>query len=136
MTTDEITPQVRRRKLASILMICLAVSAGCEWFAVTGCDASAKPGIHIRIVDAHTNLPAAAGATVTITDGDYVEVEVVSADPAENDRVIGAAYERPGTYQITVAKAGYLMATLSGVVVTDGDCHVRTRFVTVAIAPE
>jgi hypothetical protein len=122
--------------LALVVLICLAASAGCEWFGVTACDASAKPGLRIRIVDASTTAPAAAGARVTIADGDYVEVEVVPTDASEDDRVIGAAYERAGTYQITVEKAGYRTAVLSGIVVADGECHVRTRFLSVSIASE
>jgi len=35
-----------------------------------------------------------------------------------------AAFERPGTYAVTVSKAGYLDFTINDVVVTAGACHV------------
>jgi hypothetical protein len=37
-----------------------------------------------------------------------------------------AAWERPGTYSISISKAGYLYLTINDVVVTTGVCHVNT----------
>jgi hypothetical protein len=36
-----------------------------------------------------------------------------------------AAFERPGTYSVTVSKAGYLDFAINDVVVTAGVCHVN-----------
>lgn len=119
---------------AAMVTVVMALAA-CEWVGVTGCETYAAPALRIRIMDARTKTSAAAGTTVTVKDGDFTEVQVMPSDPQNNDEIMGFAFERAGVYTITVEKAGYRTATMSGVRVSEGECHVDTRVVTMSLVP-
>lgn len=65
-------------------------------------------------------------ATVTAHDGDYSEVLTLGGC------TYGGAIERSGNYTLNVV-AGSRSKTVSGVLVTFGDCHVNTRTVSVTL---
>jgi hypothetical protein len=98
--------------LSSLLSLSLLLS-GC---ADMGCDAVAYSGVGVSVTDRATGQPITT-ATVTLRDGDYVEVLT------ENESYTGA-WERPGDYEITVDAPGYQTVVLEDVVVEQGDCHV------------
>jgi hypothetical protein len=86
-------------------------------------------------------LNAVAGIVVTTVDsvtGQPIQAmaEVVAKDGAYTDKAIGmppqyyAAYERSGTYVVTVLLAGYQQWQMPNVVVRRGQCHVTTSQLT------
>ena len=82
-----------------------------------------------------TNLEQRVIESVNRTGVPY---EIIEIDPAYSDTnsfsetygqpeiPIGLAYEREGTYAVTVSKSGYKAWTASGVRVIRDGCHVRT----------
>ncbi len=78
------------------------------------CTTEARAGVSVTVVDAATNQPIPEYRGI-VRDGSY----------SDSLRFGGAAYERAGTYSVTVEADGYLTWTRAGVVVTDGACHVN-----------
>lgn len=106
----------------SLLIVAVAVvSAGCNPFS-TACTEELRHGINVEVRDAVSGAPAAAGARLTIREGDYVETMDGPAVP-ELVLLFGAG-ERAGSYTVTVQKAGYQEWTRRNVIVRDGGCHV------------
>lgn len=100
------------------------------------CTTSVDPGITLTVFDAQTGLPAAEGATATLTDGAFAETMqpfTFNGDPALT-RFQGA-YERVGTYTVRVTKPGYTAFERSGVVVTRNICHVNTLSLRADLVP-
>jgi hypothetical protein len=89
------------------------------------CDTSAHAGILIRVIDNASGNPIACGASAVVISGSYSET-VNSNTPCSDNTNLMAAFERPGTYAITVSKAGYQNFTINDVIVTPGVCHVNT----------
>ncbi|MCB9560690.1 MAG: carboxypeptidase regulatory-like domain-containing protein [Kofleriaceae bacterium] len=108
-----------------LAVVLLAAPAGCvqPWV----CSDIAIPGVGVRVVD-EAGRPVAA--TVTLADGDYVEI--LGPDDIFDD-VYRGAYERPGTYEIEVIAEGYQPVSLGGVDVGDDGCHVETASVDVVM---
>jgi hypothetical protein len=86
-------------------------------------------GLNVTVKD------AATGAV--LTDG----VEVVAADGASEENlelltsatVFSGAPENPGSYVITVTKAGYQTYVTQPVVVTSDACHVIPKNITIEL---
>ena len=85
------------------LLPCLAVLvlAGCDLVGVD-CTTSVEPGIVLELYDAQTTAPITAGAEAELRDGAYIEVLAQSAEEGEASNEMPGAWERPGTYDITV----------------------------------
>ncbi len=92
-----------------------------------GCTASIEPAVTVTVFDARTGLPAAEGATATLTDGAFTETMQPSTFDG-NGTLTGlqGASERAGTYTVRVTKPGYTAFERSGVAVTRNECHVNT----------
>jgi hypothetical protein len=86
------------------------------------CTAVAVAALNVTVVDAATNQPL-CDAEVTVTDGGFRETLRVFPSSGADCRYSGP-FERPGTYEITVRRAGYPTAVQSGVRVTSDECHV------------
>ena len=111
----------------------LIVTSSCSLFEM-GCDTLGRPAVTVGVTDAQTGADALAGATVTVTDGHFIETHVVPDDPSRTGR-LGAAIGRSGTYAVAVTKVGYQPWTRDGIVVTQNDgCHVRTVNVDAALS--
>jgi hypothetical protein len=84
----------------------------------------AVAGLNVEVRDSVTNAPAAEGARGVARNGSQEEVlqPMVGANPGLT--LIGA-WERPGTYTIEIAKAGYQTWRRTGVTVTKDECHVQ-----------
>ena len=72
----------------------------------------------MTVVDAATNQPL-CDAEVTVTDGGFRETLPVFPGSGADCRYSGP-FERPGTYEVTVRRAGYPTAVQSNVRVTLG----------------
>jgi hypothetical protein len=90
----------------------------------------AAPSLAVSAFDATTGA-SAVGALVTASDGGYFD----SARVSPYGPSVGLAYERPGTYLVTVSKAGYGDVQMSGVRVSRGDCHVVTTRLSFDLQP-
>lgn len=127
------------RKFSSLLgsMVLLLVPAcgGSDDDPVV-CTASLEPGIRILVTDSVSGNPNSCGARAVVADGTYSEAAENPSSPGCLDTaMLLAAFERPGTYAVTVSKAGYLDFALSDVAVTAGVCHVNTVTVEARLSP-
>jgi len=102
------------------LFLTLAVSA-CDSTEPIFCTEEYRAGINVEVVDAVSGSGLADGATLTIREGDYVE----SWTDAFGGTTLSGAWERAGTYDVTVARDGYHTWIRTGVVVTEDECHVQ-----------
>ena len=86
------------------------------------CTAIAVSALTVTVVDAATNQPL-CDAEVTATDGGFRETLPVFPGSGADCRYSGP-FERPGTYEVTVRRAGYPTAVQSNIRVTSDECHV------------
>ena len=103
--------------------------------ASTGCLGPFAPcrndlgrfAVRVTVVDARSGDRPGTRATLTLSDGAYTET-VPGPDPASGGSVvIPAAVERPGTYSVEVAAAGYQPWRRSDINVTRGGPCRRLR---------
>jgi Carboxypeptidase regulatory-like domain len=119
------------RKTALVALAALGV-AGCgdEPNPVI-CTAIAVSALTVTVLDAATNTPI-CDAEVVVTDGGFRETLPVFPGSGADCRYSGP-FERPGTYEVTVRRAGYPTAAQSGIRVTSDECHVIGVPVTVRL---
>lgn len=97
------------------------------------CTEEARAGLNIAVKDAVTNQLLSSGITVIAKDGNYTEtLEFFNA----NNPVFSGAWERQGTYIITVSGAGYVTSVSETITVTADECHVIPQQFQVALQPE
>jgi len=102
-------------------------------FGPRACTMEMRPSVVVYVRDARTDAYIAAGATMILTDGAFVDSVTVPANQSgENARGLWTfdSGERPGVYQVTVRRAGYEEWVRSGVWVRGGACHVATVTIT------
>jgi hypothetical protein len=122
---------------AAVGMLLLAGSLSCTSEVLdldrppAACLAYAAAGLRVEVTNAATAQPI-CDAMVVATDRSYSE-QLFGTSCA----FIGA-YERPGTYVVSVSKAGFTPKEMSSVrvVMGGGDCpHVEQARVAIALAP-
>lgn len=97
------------------------------------CTEEYVPGLIVTVKDADTGAILNEGAAVTATDGDYSEdLEAIS----EMSTGFYGAFERQGSYIISVYKEGYAEYTSDVIEVSADRCHVITEEVIVELQPE
>lgn len=97
------------------------------------CTEEARAGLNITVKNAVTNQILGTGITVKATDGNYTEtLEFFDA----NNPVFSGAWERAGTYIITVSGAGYVTFVSDAITVTADECHVIPQQFQVSLPPE
>lgn len=96
----------------------------------TDCTAEARFALTVAVSNGLTGEPV-FDALVTARDGSFVD-SVRTADRA----TVGLAPERPGTYDVTVQKAGFLTFERRGIEVQADECHVITERVDAELIPE
>ncbi|SEK75091.1 hypothetical protein SAMN04487910_1022 [Aquimarina amphilecti] len=97
------------------------------------CTDELRAGLEITVKDATVNdLFLTSGITVTIVDGDYTET-LVNFD---NTNLFVGAFERTGTYVITVRGDNYETFTSTVPIIVDKDiCHVITESREIILQP-
>ncbi|HSM59749.1 MAG TPA: hypothetical protein VK849_03085 [Longimicrobiales bacterium] len=115
---------MKPRRTLGILLLLPAALLSCDddCCGPLVCTEELRPGITVDVVEADTGVPAADGATLTLRDGDWVE----STTYAYLGTTFAGAYERAGTYDVAVARAGYHTWIRAGVRVGADACHVHT----------
>lgn len=111
--------------------MCLACSGDDDNDGVN-CTLEARAGLTVKVTDAESGAILQEGVTVTAIDGGYEEVLM----PMEGTNDFAGAWERQGTYIVTVVKDGYIDFTSEPVTVDADVCHVITENITVALQPE
>ena len=96
------------------------------------CTTEAKAGLNVSVnlVESSSSIPISDGVTVVATDGNYSET--LQFFDAQNPIFYGA-YERAGTYTITVTKAGRQTYVSQLIVVTRDICHVISQTIMVLL---
>ena len=102
-----------------ILLATLLTVGACGTTEPIFCTEEARAGINVTITDALSGNALTAGSTLTIREGDYVE----RSTEAFGNTMVGA-WERAGTYEVSIAREGYHTWMQSGLVVNEDDCHV------------
>ena len=94
------------------------------------CTLEVRAGLNVTVsLDAMSSITG-EGVMVVATDGTYSEtLEYVDI----NNPVFSGAYERQGTYIITVSKDGYQTYTSAPITVTADVCHVIPQQVHVVL---
>lgn len=127
-----------RRYVATTMILAALLGTGCTLLTDGGhlCTANIVAGLNVTVRDSVTGIAAGRGAMVTAQDGAHSETLIFlgAVIPTDSLSFMGA-YERAGTYRITVAKTGYQAWTRDGVRVLDGDCHVQPATVDVRLQP-
>ncbi len=90
------------------------------------CAAYAAAALNVEIRDSLTGaVPALTGLSVVARAGAYADsVKLAPFPPAYYGGSVPLAYERQGTFTVTVRADGYSPWSRSGIVVTADECHV------------
>ena len=119
--------------LTAFALLLAAAAGGCVSSAAS-CTQEARAGLMVTVRNASTQSLVCDADVVAESGGSK---ETLMADgPAGNCGYTGAV-EKPGTYVLTVAKAGFQTQTTPAEVVTmtaDG-CHVNGVSVSVTLSP-
>lgn len=115
------------RVLAFVLFL-LSSATGCILGTGSNCSDIAVPGVSVVVKDAATGVRL-CDATVQISDASGYK-ELLSASGTAATCAYSGAFERPGTYSVSVFEQGYAADLQQNVVVTSDACHVRTASLT------
>ena len=98
------------------------------------CTTEIKAGLNVSVhlIESSSSIPISDGVTVVARDGNYSET--LQFFDAQNPIFCGA-YERAGTYTITVTKPGRRNYSSQSIVVTEDICHVIPQNVMVSLLP-
>ncbi len=117
------------RTFGIVALTVTAAACGIDPMPGTVCTSEARPSIAMIVVDSATGDGRAAGSSVVIVDGAYVDstTRAVAAPlPSDSSYGLTNTMERPGTYTIRVRRAGYATWERQNVSVTGDICHVQT----------
>jgi hypothetical protein len=82
------------------------------------CTADFRYGLNVTVLDG-SGGPAAQGSIGIAKDGSHEEtLDIIGAE------TMAGAGERPGTYDITISKTGYMTWSAENVTVAADECHV------------
>jgi len=116
----------------ALLVLFPAILLGCSSNEDPVCTTELRPGILVAPRDAVSDAPLSAHATGQVQDGSYTENFLrLGSDTG----LLAAAFERPGTYRVTIEHEGYQTWTLDNVEVKAGVCHVNTVQLTAGLEP-
>jgi hypothetical protein len=96
------------------------------------CTAIAVAGVDVKVLDAATGLPLSfRNLWARVREGSYTDSAMVSLTFANNaPQHFALAYERAGTYDLTVGASGYQTFYVGSVVVKSDLCHVTPVSIT------
>jgi len=128
-------PKNKRMKKIFLVLACMPflLATTCDEDDQIICTQEAKAGLNITVKDAVTNENLSNGVSVTAQDGNYIET--LEAFTGDATTVFIGAWERQGTYIVTVSKQGYQTFTSSPIQVSADECHVIPQLLNVALQP-
>lgn len=121
--------------MKTLVIICLFIFLSCTSNKIDGipCTEEARAGLNITVKNAVTNQIFGEGVTVKATDGNYIEtLEFFDS----NNPIFSGAWERAGTYIVTVSGVGYVTFVSESITVTSDECHVIPQQLQVSLQPE
>lgn len=106
----------------AIIGLSLLLVAGCPLVGIIPgdgivCTEIFVYGLNVTVTDVNGN--PIAGATLTLTDGDYTE----TMEEIRDGEYVGAG-ERAGTYTMRVDADGFVTQTITDIVIDEDECHV------------
>lgn len=119
-----------KKKLLFLFGLVLFFFSSCGISEEIFCTTEAVAGLNVSVTlaESSSNIPISEGVTIVATDGNYSET-LQFYDP--QNPVFSGAYERAGTYIITVTKPGRQTYVSQPIVVTRDKCHVIPKNITV-----
>ena len=93
----------------------------------TACTLEARAAVTVDVRDSISNALIGKGSRIIAREGAFADTAQLSAF---SDGPYGLAFERAGTYILSVTQTGYQPWTRIGVQVTKGSCHVNGVAVT------
>lgn len=96
------------------------------------CTQEARAGLNVTVQDAVSHAVLTEGVIVVATEGAYSE----TLEHIPGSDVFSGAWEREGSYVLTVSKEGYQTHTSETIVVTADVCHVIPQNKTVELIPQ
>jgi hypothetical protein len=108
-------------------------SSNAEAKPMIPCTPSIEPGITATVTNARTQAPLQA--KIVIQEGKFQETLKVQGATVTGQTIYGGAYERPGTYTLTVSKPGYQTLVMKAIQIARGECHVVTRQLNLQLKP-
>ena len=110
-----------------LLLTTLLVVGACDTQGEIICTLEARPGLAIEVREAATGAPAVEGTFAFLLDGEYTEtLEGPPIGLGTDPPTLYGAYERAGTYHISVVKVGFKTWQARDVKVDADECHVKT----------
>jgi hypothetical protein len=126
-----------RKSLVPLVLLQLvgACSSGDPEHPGFVCTAEVRAGVSVTVTDGVSGQPL-SGVTGELvgTDG-YTETAGPSPGGQASSNTLAFAYERAGTYSLTLRRDGYLDWRLSDITVTRDPCHVQTVSLQAAMVP-
>jgi hypothetical protein len=102
----------------------------------TVCTEEARPGLMVALADSLTGVTTGfTNVAIIAREGAYADSAVMATYPQPpSTGGVALAYERRGTYDVSVRADGYATWTRTGVIVTGDVCHVATVALTARLA--
>lgn len=123
------------RRLPYSLAIAATLLGGCGFLtAPETCSSINGPGLAVAVSDLGGTRSLLVGSLITARVGEHVEVLDLRGRTGSGNMAV-MAWERTGSYQLTVEHAGYARWERSGIVVERGQCGMRTVYVEVELVP-
>ena len=125
--------ELKRLSFSAVALYGVVLLAACNKSAVGVCTANLVSGINVNVVDAAGNSGNVLNVKIVVRDGIWAD----SIDSStRNVTSFSTAYERAGTYAITVTGTAVKTFAITGVVVQQNGCHVRGRQITATMVPQ
>lgn len=101
----------------------------------TICTTEARAAVTVHVVDSISGPTMMTGMSAQVRDGVYTDFsQTFFTNPTSGIHTVGLAFERKGTYTVTVKADGYKDWVKTGVVVGADLCHVIGVAVTAQMA--
>lgn len=120
------------KKLVLIISLIICVSCNNDDDATQDpifCTEEARAGLEVTVRDGIGGAFLTEGVTVVAQDNEYKE----TLENFTGSNAFFGAFERTGTYVITVSKEGYANQSTEPIVVEEDICHVITESIEVII---
>jgi hypothetical protein len=100
------------------------------------CTEEARPALMVGLADSLTGSTTGfTNVTIVAADGAFADTVVMPVYPGDPyNGPVPLAYERRGTFAVSVRADGYTPWSKPGVLVTGDQCHVSTVFLTARLA--
>lgn len=91
------------------------------------CTMQAVAALNVDAIDSAKGTPATMGSSIVARSDTFADS---TQGAAPSNEPVGLAYEKAGTYTVTVTKPGYKPWSQQGIVVGRDQCHVIPQRIT------